>query len=501
MRSRPEKRGDPRIWAAILLGLVLRAGLLFAVGDIACVNDECSYLKVAHALLDGQGLLPIRGFLWAPGYPAFLALAGAWSAASMTLGAKVLQVGLAVVTHLLLAAWARRCFGKDAALSTAWLFAFYPTLIAFTHYVWPETLYIFFIVLGFGALFKALQSGERTRTRFAPFLGSGAAFGLAALVRPIAFYFLFFVVLWMIWWGRSWFEGRGSIAAFVLGCALVIAPWTMRNWAEYGELVAIDATLGVNLWRGNATPAVANWDFGFDRRPRDAGIPRGFPECQALSLIERDRCNTLRSLLVIKENPGRFLRRLPTKMLDLANPTSFLLRHARWGLYGSLSRGAISLLTVLVIASFASVSLLGILGLVGMPVWISGRPLAMASRQLVLALGLYTLIVHSITFGMSRYRLPLITLVLPFAALAWSRRHELSRLSRSRWRLVLMLWLLLLAGWARRLPPLLDLDPAITGPPPRLRPSVSEISTNNGSSAGESALSRSGTAAESAISD
>ena len=478
MNRRSGNFPDRGIWRAIAAGLALRIVLLFIGVDLECTNDECSYLKVAGALFDGEGLTPIRGFLWAPGYPAFLALARMFGKTNPVLVAKSLQIILALATHLVLVAWARRGFGKHVAHGTAWLFALYPTLIAFTHYLWPETLYIFFIVLAVGSLFKALETQPTSqRTTVAWLLGSSLAFGLAALVRPVALYFVPFIAFWLAWprdsrvGSGSGFRNRLMATVFILGFISTIAPWTARNWFKYHRFVPVDATLGVNLWRGNATPAVANWDFGFDRRPRNAGVPRGFSDCRELPLIDRDRCNTRLSLQLIKDHPGTFLRRIPTKLLDLTNPTSFLLRHARWGLYGDLSKGSITVLTVLVVVSFVGVALLTVLGLVGTPVWAAHRPFASRSRQFFLMLVLLSLAMHSITFGMSRYRLPLIPLAMPFAALAWSRRNDWVRLSKRRWRVVAVLWLVLIAFWARRIPPLLDLDPAVTGPPPFLQTS------------------------------
>ena len=84
-----------------------------------------------------------------------------------------------------------------------------------------------------------------------------------------------------------------------------------------------------------------------DRRPHNATVPRGFAECRDLQLIDRDRCNTKQALQLIAGDPMRFLRRLPTKLVDLLSPTSFLIRHIRWGLYGiDVSPGAVALVVV-----------------------------------------------------------------------------------------------------------------------------------------------------------
>jgi 4-amino-4-deoxy-L-arabinose transferase-like glycosyltransferase len=464
------RSGALSLGLAIAVGLAVRAIALGLSGDLPCTNDECSYLKVAGVLLDGGGLSPVRGFLWAPGYPFFLALAG--RVGEMAFTAKVLQILLATATQVTLFLWARRCFGERIALGSVWIFALYPTLVAFTHFLWSETLYLFLLVAAVAVMFGGIE--RMGRRRFLLLVASGLFFGLAALVRPVALYFLVFWLPWLAIKDTDRSRGRQTVLAIALGCLLAIAPWTLRNAVVYRAFAPIDATLGVNLWRGNANPAVANWDFGFDRRPRNDGAPPGFAECQDSSLIDRDRCNVSRSLAMIARSPVAFARRVPTKLLDLVNPTSFLVRHARWGLYGTMSLGSVFVLTLLVVVSYTAVVLMAAAGLIAFPNQNLPSPSGLA-RQLVVALILYTLALHAITFGMSRFRLPLLPFLFPFAVLAWSRWRDFSAISTPRRRAILLTCALLILAWAWRVPPLLRLDPPVTGPPPRLvqeRPTV-----------------------------
>ncbi|MBZ0113319.1 MAG: glycosyltransferase family 39 protein [Thermoanaerobaculia bacterium] len=467
-------RGALSLGSAIAVGFAVRAIALGWVGDLACTNDECSYLRVAGVLLDGGGLGPVRGFLWAPGYPFFLALAGKMGEMAVT--AKVLQVFLASATQIALFSWVRRCFDERIALGSVWIFALYPTLVAFTHYLWSETLYLFLLVAAVAVMFAGIERTDSTERRRSLLLAaSGLLFGLAALVRPVALYFLVLWLPWLAFRDTDRIRGRRTALAIAFGCLAAVAPWTVRNAVVYRAFVPIDATLGVNLWRGNANPAVANWDFGFDRRPRNGGAPPGFAECKDSSFIDRDRCNVSRSLATIARSPATFLRRVPTKLLDLVNPTSFLVRHARWGLYGPMSLGSVLLLTLLVVISYTAVVLAAAAGLIAFPNRDLPPPSALA-RQLVIALILYTLALHAITFGMSRFRLPLLPFLFPFAALAWSRWREALAVSTLRRRAVLLTWALLILAWAWRMPPLLRLNPPVTGPPSRLTTVTQPIS-------------------------
>ena len=58
----------------MLAGLLLRIIPLAVWTRWPCVRDECTYLKLADRMVNGEGMTSSVGWLWAPGYPTLIAL-------------------------------------------------------------------------------------------------------------------------------------------------------------------------------------------------------------------------------------------------------------------------------------------------------------------------------------------------------------------------------------------------------------------------------------------
>ncbi len=420
----------------LLASLALKLALVWAVRDMGCLADECDYLLLAQRLAFGEGFQEIRGYLWPPGYVGFLAgcldLFGPHRFVP-----RLIQVGLSTVTVFAVFVIARRFHGERTALLAAALVAFYPNLIAFSHLLWSETLYIFLSITALAIILRR----ERLDWRLAA--AAGVLLGLAALVRSLGFYVAVLVFLWMLWQARR--EPRRAATALILMAtvALTIAPWTARNWVRYQRLWVIDATTGQNLYLGNNPGRPASWDHGMPRPSYQE--PDWRPPCGGDNVIDRDRCEVSAALGFIADQPGLTLRRIPTKLADLANPSSFAIRHARVGKYAAVSsRTAIRALTAMAAGAWMALAALALWGLL--------RRRSPPGTGLIWALLGLTLTIHALTFGTSRFRLPLIPLLAIPAAAAllpaeagdsahriWLRRGALA-----------VGWLLLAAAFAAR---------------------------------------------------
>ena len=425
MWSGPERASvsGPFRWfvltAAFAVALLVRAGAAWLAQDLACHADECWYRELAAALRDGQGVLPARGHLWPPGYVLFLA------AAPTPLVARLAQAVLSALTIVPLVLVARRCFGERAALGAAWLFALCPTLIAFSHGFWPEALYV--LALSSAAactvsLCGRLRTGAPAQAIAA---GAGIAFGLACLTKSIALFFVPLVLLWIV--AAASDRRRAAAAAFVVALATsaIVLPWSLYASARYQRFVIAEATLGLNLWRGNNVFLPFDADWGLDRP-----MVGGYPPCDEPNPVDLDRCNTRRALRFIAERPLLFLERIPTKMADLWTPSSFLIRHLRLGLYGSIPAPLVETLVGLDVVWWVVLAVGGMVGL-ALPVPRGGgHDDARAFRSFLLLLLGYTCAVHAATFGMSRFRLPLYPFLAIFAARAWVERARLVEISR-----------------------------------------------------------------------
>ncbi len=440
------------LFAVLLAALALRMLGLWPAAQAPLILDERTYTQRAEALLDGQGFvgsyqswvrhpgstlaeLPqYPGALQPPGYTVFVASVMALSGRSLT-AVRLVQVALSVFTvwlvHQLGCAW----FGARSGLLAAWLCALHPELIAFSHYLWSETLYVFLFVAGV----TLLARGSEPPSRWGAVL-AGIALGFAALTRSSLVALLPVLIAWLALIYRA--EWRTALARGVLAAVValaVIAPWAARNQGIHGGFVLIDTNGPYNLWRGNADFAFAeretgllpHYDWPFESIPI---TPVG--EVSAEVLIDALRQETGNAspsdlevaayarrvaLASILADPGRFLSRARYKLIDMWNPTSFFVRHLEGNLYGPLPY---PLKASLRFAAFASHWLLLALATHGLLlVWREPR------AWWIVAFTIYLTGISLLAFGLTRFRLPLLPFLclLGGCSLAWIADHRRAR--------------------------------------------------------------------------
>lgn len=136
----------------------------------------------------------------------------------------------------------RRLWGPRVGLLAAALAAVFPPLVLLSRELLSESL---FIVLELGAVLCALnfrRSGGGLRWATA----AGALCGLALLTRNTGFALLLCLPLGvLVLYPRL--RLRALVAPLVLLAAavLVIAPWTVRNTAQFGRLVPLTTSAGI----------------------------------------------------------------------------------------------------------------------------------------------------------------------------------------------------------------------------------------------------------------
>ncbi|MCH7812527.1 MAG: glycosyltransferase family 39 protein [Planctomycetes bacterium] len=431
----------------LLLAVGVRVGALVAASDARLVLDERSYVKRAEALLDGQGFVgsyqtlvrhPVPahlsdlpqypGALQPPGYVVFLAGVMALTGRSI-LAVKIAQVLLGTAAVGLVYALGANWFDRRRGLVAAAICALYPNLIAFTHYLWSETLFIVLLLAVIWLL---------TRRTAAPTILSalvaGTVLGYAACTRAGIVYFLPLLILWMVIGFRP-VRRRNLVAAAALlvGLVEVIGVWSLRNYRVHGGFVLIDTNGPLNLWRGNAPGAFADRSAERSYDPPFASIPispvgthtaRTLVN-QAKDILQDDQPTDLEIAAVakrlawehIRSDPIAFGRRAWFKTIDMWNPTSFLVRHFKFQAYGPVSPAIESAICVAAMVGYVMVMLAGAVG-------------GFVARRdprvwLVFSLVFYYGAIHAVVFGLTRFRLPLMPLIILLAAhalcLLWPR--------------------------------------------------------------------------------
>jgi hypothetical protein len=251
--------------AAAAVGLGLR--LAFGFGywtDQPMTRDEREYLSLARGLAAGRGFVyddeilssPQDPFGRAPGYPAFLALAGGGRTVTRTVpgSVKVAQCVAGAAGVVLAGLVAARLAGSRAGTIAAWLAAVYPPLTWVASYAWSEAIAWplgLFVVWWFD---RAVAMTDRDGWKAATVAGLLA--GLAILVRPSTLLFVPFALGWLAW------RRRFALAlVFVAAAAAIVTPWTLRNVAEYGRFVLVATEGGVTFWTGNHPRARGEGDL------------------------------------------------------------------------------------------------------------------------------------------------------------------------------------------------------------------------------------------------
>lgn len=453
---------DRALLKILAIDAVLRATPLLLWPDERCVRDECTYMKVADRLLGGEGITGSAGWLWAPGYPALLALHKAIFGYATAL--KITQIpvsmGVAVLLYLLcqraLSGWAPER-ARRAGLLAAALYALSPTQIFFATRVWSEVVYTAALLGGLLLLNAArdgLDHGRPARRTVDRAALAGALIGVCVLFRGIATYMVPVMVAALLW--RAWRAPRVWLHALVLvvGVGAAVGPYSLYATRRFDALVISDRTLGQMMWLGNNEFPPISFDYGngqlglgaFDRttaKGRDHCAPQD-------DVIGRDTCETAQGIAWIKGHPKEFLARVPLRLAQLLTPHSLLTRHLRWGLWRGMPQVGDELI-VLFGAAMTLVTVLG--GALGLAAW-SRRSLGVA----IVGLLAYHFAAIAVTAGLSRYRVPLEPLLMVFAAAALlSPRQTWAALRAEPWRgaaavlalavlTPLMLWFLP-AGW------------------------------------------------------
>jgi len=193
------------------------------------VSDFHWYYEVGREIADGRGIayLGHATAIRPPGYPLLVAFANVLSG-NRLLADRLLTVALGVGTVWLAYLIARIAFSSElAGRVTLVLVALFPNQIAYSNLIASEMPFTFFTLLGAWVLM-------RKRPGFAAYVGAGAAFGAALLIRPqgvIAPVVVLVATTWRLGWKTLL---RGTVlVSLVMG--LLLAPWIIRNDAVFGK--------------------------------------------------------------------------------------------------------------------------------------------------------------------------------------------------------------------------------------------------------------------------
>jgi len=237
----------------VLCSLFIKAVLILKYKNLLTLSsDDLNYIKSAVALLR-KGIFVFHNYneptvFVMPLYPLFLA--GIFKAFGYGLvgmqAVRLLQAVLSSLTIIFIFLIAKRLFDTKTALFAAFLVGFYLPNIVTVGYMMTETLFTFLLTI---LIYYSLKFCSGLSVRKSALLG--VIWAAITLCRPtIALYpvMLFFYIA--VYLRPDFFKTFKLGSVMLLVFVLIMAPWWVRNYREYGEFIPLAASSGNPMLQG-----------------------------------------------------------------------------------------------------------------------------------------------------------------------------------------------------------------------------------------------------------
>ena len=417
--SEPGRWGSRALWLVLAIGLVTRLILVWSVRDVGLnIADEQHYATIATNLVHGDG------FSREPGWPTSIRpplfpfmVATIWRLAG---AGDVTAVRLAQIPLSLLTAWTgyligRRLYNDRVGLLAAIGITFYPSLLFSGVLVLSETLFTCLLML---ALLACLLVIDRRSPWTA--LVAGAGVGAAALTRSIMWPSIAVLVGAVLVGLPGSFRSRVRIvAALVLGYAIVVGPWSLRNTLLQRSFVVVDTMGGLNLMMGNYahTPEDRMWDAVSltGEKAWDHLLPPLAPDGSRWTEGTKDKWAQRQAFSYIMAHPATALRRTLLKLADFWGIERDFVAGVEHGLYRPPAWIWVPI-GIAIGVLYVALMVLGVLGLC------MSRHANWRAHLLMIGLIVFMSAIYALAFGHPRYHLPLVPILAIYAAVAIDRR-------------------------------------------------------------------------------
>jgi len=447
----------PILWI-LVASTFLRLASAFYQGDAVTpmpgVHDQISYEALALRIVDGHGFS--FGSNWWPAtaaneptahwsflYTLYLALIYL-ICGPHPLAARLVQAFVAGIIHPWLV-WriGNRFFSQRVALIASLMVSSYTYFVFYSGALMTETFYILVILWTFDAASRLRRKTGASRpalsvltdkkqkvtqsTNWIIYMELGIAIGIAVLLRQVFLLFVPILLGWAIWqtrpqpaqlrpqtllsgplFGHHLGQVRGPLLSVAV-ILLLIAPWTIRNYRAFDSFVLLNTNAGFAFFWGNHP---IHGDEFVPILPTSYGelIP---DELRGLNEAEMDRWLLRKGLEFIAADPVRFSLLSLSRLQEYFKfwPTS------QSGFLSNLSR----------ITSFGLSLPLILIGLGVRFRRIRWKEPGSSGWILMLSFVVFNTLIHLLSWSLIRYRLPIDTFLLFFAALGVTSLYDAIR--------------------------------------------------------------------------
>jgi 4-amino-4-deoxy-L-arabinose transferase-like glycosyltransferase len=214
--------------------LLIRSVFILTLQNGFYFPDSLEYSQAATSLL-AHGTFG-EGYNRPPMYPLVLAAIYALFGQQIVT-IRLVQAVMGACIAVMIALLARRLGSKGVGILAGVLWSVYPLGIFMAGLEYPTSVITLLLA---GAVLCMLTEAAQALRAGRVLLG-GLLFGTAALTIPVALVAVLATTLWILYWQPT----RRLVLAtlFLLGVALPLTPWTIRNFHAYGQIVIVEPRL------------------------------------------------------------------------------------------------------------------------------------------------------------------------------------------------------------------------------------------------------------------
>ena len=177
---------------------------------------------------------------------------------------------------------------RSVAVGVGIFLAIEPVSILFSTFFYSETFFTLLFFISILYLFSFVKT-----ERFLHLIFSAFFLGFAALTKPTVLYLPIFIICVLLWHYRKEFpQILFRIGVYGAVCMLVLAPWALRNYREFG-VISVSSLSGVALY-DVLVPSVLSLKNGttfateFDAKLRQGGVDPNYSSvAQSKELTEK----------------------------------------------------------------------------------------------------------------------------------------------------------------------------------------------------------------------
>ncbi|MEW6481476.1 MAG: glycosyltransferase family 39 protein [bacterium] len=287
------KREIISISLIFFIGLLLRLSFVFFYIQPYVTDDAKQYDEIALSISQNKGFC-LEGVPTArrePIYPLFLSTIYFIFGHSY-LAVRILQAIIGALTLVIIYLIGKRIFGFYCGVLAGLYCAIYPFFIGHIGLLYTEIFFTFLLAISTYSLIEAWE-----KEKIKNYIYSGIFFGISTLTRGITILFPFFLFFIFLIFKKRII----NLLIFSLAFAMVIIPWTIRNYIRFNVFLPIRWGGGHAFWQDIAVANDERW------KTQSAGNEEVITHYSS-SPIESDKKFYREGIYYIKKNPKGYIK-------------------------------------------------------------------------------------------------------------------------------------------------------------------------------------------------